>query len=118
MFKAIFLLKRKPGTSFEEFKEYYESTHRKLGERALPTAKKYIRRFLTPYPEQETVERPETEFDVITEIWFEDKDAFESAVTALAAPNLQAEIVEDESRFMDRSKISLFTVEEFESTID
>lgn len=117
MFKAIFLLKRKPGMTFEDFKSYYETTHARLGERVLPSAERYFRRYLMPFPEPEGGVRPETAYDVITEIWFKDRATFEAAVAALGEPEIQREIVEDEERLMDRSKIHLFTVEEWESDL-
>jgi uncharacterized protein (TIGR02118 family) len=115
MFKAVFLLKRKPGTTMEEFREYYETSHRKLGERVLPTAQRYVRRYLTPFSPDPGAPPQEPEFDVITEIWFEDRAAFETAIASLGEPSTAREIMEDEARFMDRSRIRLFTVEECES---
>ena len=117
MLKAVFLLKRKPGMTFEEFKSYYETTHALLGERVLPTAVRYIRRYLVPYPDSEDGSRVDTDYDVITEIWFKNRADFDAAITMLAEPNIQKEIAEDEERLMDRSKIQLFTVEEYESDL-
>lgn len=113
-FKAVFLLKRRPGMSFDDFVAYYESTHARLGERVLPTAQRYVRRYLTPFPPS-SGEPAEQEFDVITEIWFEDRAAFEAAVARLQDPATAAEIAADEERLFDRSSIRLFTVEERES---
>ena len=36
MFKTVCLLKRKDGMSLEEFRDYYENHHRKIGEKVLP----------------------------------------------------------------------------------
>ena len=118
MFKSVFLLKRKPGTTMEEFKAYYETTHRLLGERVLPTAQRYVRRYLTPFSPDPGALAEEPEFDVITEVWFEDRAAFDAAVASLGEPATAQEIMEDEARFMDRSRIRLFTIEECESVID
>jgi len=117
MFKAVFLLKRKPGTTMEEFRTYYETSHRKLGERVLPTAERYFRRYLTPFSADNSPAADEQEFDVITEVWFKDKATFEAAIASLGKPGTSEEIVEDELRFMDRSKIRLFTVDECESDL-
>lgn len=115
MFKAVFLLKRKPGTTMEEFRAYYETSHRLLGERVLPTAERYFRRYLTPFSPDPGAPAQEQEFDVITEIWFKDRATFDAAMASLGDPSTAQEIMEDEARFMDRSRIRLFTVEECES---
>ena len=54
MFKQVVLLKRRPGMTTEEFKHYYENYHSKLHERVgkgepfMPTAQRYVRRYITP----------------------------------------------------------------------
>ena len=86
MFKAVVLLKRKAGMTFEDFVNYYESTHAKLGERVVPTAERYIRRYLTPYPTPEPEQGQEPDYDAITEIWFKDRATFEAAMSSLDDP--------------------------------
>jgi hypothetical protein len=118
MFKAVCLLKRRPGMSFDEFVSYYESNHRKLGEKWVPTQTRYIRRYLRPVGKNPiTGEAPVTEYDVLTEMWFETREAFEAAMTALSNPEASAEIAADEDKLFDRSKICLCTVEECESQL-
>lgn len=107
------LLKRRPGMSFEEFVAYYESTHAKLGVRALPTAQRYFRRFLTPYPDASI----ETDVDVITEIWFKDRATLDAAMAHLQDQVLAQEIAADEERLFDRSKMRFFVVDERESVL-
>jgi uncharacterized protein (TIGR02118 family) len=116
MFKMVCLLKRRPGMSLEEFKSYYESTHRKIGEKYLPTCARYVRRYLTPFGANPvTGEAARPEYDVLTEIWFESREAFDAAMASLADPEVAREIAEDEERLFDRSKICLCTIEEHES---
>ena len=51
MFKTVGLLKRRPGMSVEDFRSYYESNHRVIGEKYLTgNAVRYVRRFLDPAP--------------------------------------------------------------------
>ena len=46
MIKLISPMKRRPGISIEEFREYYEKKHRVIGEKYLTGfATKYMRRF-------------------------------------------------------------------------
>ena len=62
MFKMIGLLKRRPGMSSGEFRAYYESTHRRIGEKYLRKyACNYMRRYLTPFPNPLTGETPEAQ---------------------------------------------------------
>jgi uncharacterized protein (TIGR02118 family) len=118
MFKAVCLLKRRPGMSFEDFVNYYESNHRKLGEKWVPTQTRYVRRYLRPVAKNPiTGEVPATEYDVLTEIWFKSREDFDAAMAALAAPEAAAEIAEDEEKLFDRSRICLCTIEEHESIL-
>ncbi len=119
MIKMVTLLKRKPGMSMEEFIRYYESNHRKIGEKYLrPHAAKYIRRFLHPLPESIVPEAPpEKPYDVVMEIWFENREKMEAAFADLMTEEAQAEIVEDESKLFDRDRIYSSIVEEFESDL-
>jgi hypothetical protein len=118
MFKAVCLLKRRASMSFEEFQSYYENHHRKLGEKWVPTQVKYVRRYLHPVGRNPiTGEAPATEYDVLTEMWFENRAAFEAAMEALGAPDASAEIAADEEQLFDRSKICLCEIEECESDL-
>ena len=116
MFKIITLLKRRPGMSMAEFIDYYDKSHRLIGEKYLGgKATRYVRRFLHPFPNPITGETPEPEFDVVMEIWFNDRASFEATMASLGAPEIAAEIAEDEEKLFDRSKNRTFWVEEHES---
>ena len=118
MFKTIGLLKRRPGMSVEEFREYYESNHRVIGEKYLKgNAERYIRRFLNPYPHPLTGEEVEPEYDVLLEIWYKDQAAFEATGAKLTTPEAAKEISEDEEKLFDRPAMRFFSVEEFESDL-
>jgi len=117
MIKVVVLLKKKSGMTDEDFVKYYESTHSKLGERVLPTAERYFRRYLTPYPTPQPEQGQESEYDAITEIWYQDRATFEASMTSLTEPVIAKEIAEDEENLFDRSKIRIFTVEEHESQL-
>lgn len=115
MFKTVVLLKRKAGMSMEDFIDYYENHHRKIGEKVLPHGIRYMRRFLRGVPNPVTGEANEPAFDVLTEMWFEDQAAFEAAMAALSEPETAAEIAEDEEKLFDRSNMHFCTIEERES---
>lgn len=51
------------------------------------------------------------DFDVITEVFYEDRDAAEATFAEMAKPELQRCRVEDEERFLDTGSIKIFVVE-------
>ena len=118
MFKTITLLKRRADLSLAEFIERYETGHATLGERLLRgSATRYVRRYLRPVPNPETGEIAEGEHDVVMEIWFADRAAWEATMARLAAPETMAEIVADEETLFDRGKSRFFLVEEHETDL-
>lgn len=118
MFKVVCLLKRKAGMTLEEFIDYYETTHVKLGLKGHPNARRYCRRFLRPFPNPVSGLAEEPEFDVITEIWFDNRHEFDLAMKNLATPDIAAAIKADEERLFERDRIRLCTVEEHESDME
>ncbi len=114
--KAIVLLKRRPDLSVAAFREIYENGHAKLGERLLTgRAVRYVRRYLNGFPDPVTGVPGEAEYDVITEMWFADEAAFESAMALLSTPEIMAEVAADEETLFDRSRNRFCTIEEHES---
>ena len=57
----------------------------------------------------------ELDFDVITELTFSSKANYEKLVAALSDPAIGDRITHDEEQFMDRSKMSVYIVEECRS---
>jgi hypothetical protein len=116
MYKLIALVKRKPGTTHEQFVDYYETSHVKFGEKyLLPDCTKYARRYITPIvspmkPDNDTG----PDFDCQVEFWFQDEAAykrFEARVAGLPEADRQA-IVQDEENFVDRDKTFRYLVDE------
>ncbi len=117
MIKMIVLLKRKPGMTTDAFRDYYESKHRLIGEKYLRDhACRYVRRYLTPLFQPEPGSGDE-EFDVVLEVWYQDRASFEAGITRLGQPEVAAEIAEDEAQFLDRSRTRFFMIEECESQL-
>jgi uncharacterized protein (TIGR02118 family) len=99
MKKLIILLARKPGTTLEQFKDYYETVHAPGARERMPALARaeYRRNFL---PES----RPGApiDFDVVTEMIFESEAEFAQMQTERAA--CAQWIADDVEKFADPSK--------------
>jgi len=120
MMKIVCLLKRKPGTTRAQFKEYYETNHAPLCEQLIPFYKDYYRSYFSEVQDYETGHldnkvETELEFDVITELTFSTKANYEKLVAALSDPRIGDRITADEENFMDSSKMSVYIVDECRS---
>jgi hypothetical protein len=116
-YKILLFMKRRPGMTLEAFQDYYENHHVPLCLKYTSGVSRYLRRFLTPQPNPETGATQELQFDVITELWFEDEAVFRGTVQYLATSIMPDEIVEDEKRLFDRPLMRMATVVECESTL-
>ena len=119
MIKTVGLLKRRRGMSVEEFRDYYETTHRVIGEKYLGGhACRYMRRFLNPASDPDAATfGDQGDFDVILEIWYPDKATYEAVRERLAAPGAAAEVLADELKLFDRDRNRFFTLTEAESEL-
>lgn len=122
MFKVVALLKRRDGMSRQEFIDYYETSHAKIGEKYLAgNAVKYIRRFFSPLPHPlehplETV-ADDQDYDAIMEMWFEDQAQWEAAMAVFADPHVANLVIEDEAQLFQRDRIRMYRVEEYETDV-
>lgn len=109
MVKGIALLKRKPGLSPEEFRRHYEEVHAPLIRKLAPSIGKYVRNYVIarPFPPASG----ETEFDCVTEQWFENMEGFQEMIDAMAGEAGRA-IRADERTFLDRGRTVYVLVEE------
>lgn len=117
MIKLVFFLKRRPGLSVEEFQALYESRHARLGEKHVPNAARYVRRYLDPVQELFTGALIEPDHDVLTELWFATEADHDAAMANLARPEVVAEIVADEETLFDRSRHRVYRVRECDSPV-
>src|SRR6266436_4125654 len=84
------------------------STLSVLGLAPVPTV--YKRRYLVG--ERLTAEGGEVDFDVMTELVFADRLAFDAWMAELAKPGVGAHIVEDEEKFLNRARTRAYVIEE------
>lgn len=114
MYKSVAFFKRKDGLTHEEFKEYYERYHVPLKTELLklPGLSRYVRRYLTPLTDPITDDMRLSGFDVITEVWFEDKASFDHYRAISLEPEYRRLTAEDEDKFLDRDHMYFHTVDE------
>jgi|HubBroStandDraft_1064217.scaffolds.fasta_scaffold00395_3 uncharacterized protein (TIGR02118 family) len=117
VYKILLFMKRRPGMTMAAFQDYYENHHAPLALKSAAQLCRYVRRYLVPQPNPETGEAGELPYDVITELWFEDEAVFRGTVRYLATAAMPDEIVADEKKLFDRSKLRMATVIECESTM-
>lgn len=111
----ITLLKRRDGMRKADFIAYYEAHHRLIGEKVLRGyATRYVRRFLHP---TDGVDHNE-DADVVLEIDFPDEATRDACFAAMGDPEIMAEIIADEEKLFDRSRIRTFSVEERASVLN
>jgi len=110
--KVVMPMKRRPGMSIPEFREYYESRHRLIGEKYLKGfASKYMRRFTNPTPDRDGQLR-DPEYDVFLEIWYPDQETMDACGEVLGSPDAQREIREDEEKLFDTRFMRSYVVDE------
>ncbi|MFT4584847.1 MAG: hypothetical protein ACI915_004041 [Gammaproteobacteria bacterium] len=118
MFKVMVMIKRKPGMKMEDFIAYYENNHAPLGASKVPNLKRYVRHFIRPYGNEIYSADSESSYDVLTEIWFDDKADFERGMAYLTEPETAAIIGADEENLFDKSSIRFMLMEDHETDLD
>lgn len=112
MHKCIALLKRKPGLSRQAFIDYYETRHAVLIRELLPEIVEYRRNYIERDGLFEFGGAAPIDFDVITEIWLEDRAAYDRFIARATEPEIARRIAEDEENVFDRSASRMMVVEE------
>jgi hypothetical protein len=108
MFKVLWLLKRKPGISFEQFRDHYENTHSVLG-------KKYFGHLMLSY-ERHYDRAKEADgkyaayglassgYDCVAEWGLRDEAAFGEFLAIMADPATAKIFKDDELNFLDSAE--------------
>ena len=117
MIKLIMPMKKRPGLTTAEFRDYYEAKHRRIGEKYLKGfATHYVRRYLSALPDR-SGDLKDPEYDVVLEIWYPDEATFQACAAKLAEPAAAKEIREDEERIFDTQFMRSYIVEEIASDL-
>jgi hypothetical protein len=114
LLKVMLLLKRHPSLSMAEFMERYESVHVPAVLKNATKLRGYERHYL--HPGRHVMfgdEVAEPEYDVLTELWYDDMAAFDEQQDWLRShPDRVAAVIEDEESLFDRSKSRLAFLDE------
>ena len=103
MFRVLSFLTKKEGLEMQAFIDYYENRHVPLICSLAPTPVVYKRRYFVR-GEPLTKEGGAVDFDVVTEQGFADQAAFFAWMAELSRPGVGAQVVADETMFLDRSR--------------
>jgi ketosteroid isomerase-like protein len=114
LLKVMLLLKRHPSLSMAEFVERYESMHVPAVMKNATKLRHYERHYL--HPGRHVIfgdEVAEPEYDVLTELWYDDMAALDEQQDWLRShPDRVAAVIEDEGSLFDRTKSRLAFVED------
>jgi uncharacterized protein (TIGR02118 family) len=105
MLKLIALISRKSGLTDEEFYKYWKEEHGPLAAKTIPGLRKYIQNHLVRLP------GIKYDGDGFVELWFDNLEAYEKFLTWRQSGGAKV-LLDDEDKFMDRSKIVRYVVEE------
>lgn len=113
MFKTAIFLWRRPDLTPAAFRDRYERVHAVLGARVLAGwAVRYVRRYLEPLGQADPA-MP----DVLMEIWYPDRAAYDACMAALSEPAVAVEIAADEAEMFEPGRMRVFAVDECESAL-
>ncbi len=116
MIKIMWLLKRKPGITFEEFQDHYEKSHSELGKEYFGhLIKRYRRNYndrrildTTPPSVAVMMVAKQWDYDCITEWEFEDEAALAEVMRLVTDPEISRIHMEDEEHFLDLNSVRYF----------
>lgn len=109
MFKVVFLVVRKDGTTVEQYRDHSTGTHAPLVQR-IPGLQRYVVNYAEPPGEGS----PPPPFDGMVELWFESGQAF---TDAMASSEGQAAVA-DQPRFLEPERTVMLVVDELVLTQD
>ena len=116
MLKLTFLMKRKPGMSFADFRDYYESRHAPMAAELCPNLVRYTRTYITDsMPLSRRADLSELDFDCITQCWYDVEGSWEERSKDLLPPDVFKRMAADEENFLDRTRTRLLLTDEEES---
>jgi hypothetical protein len=122
MFKVVMLIKKRPDLTREQFIDYYDNTHVPFMHRVLSKgAAVHRRNFIIKSDAQQQVnhrnlaEPAEDDYDVISEVMYEDRETAESVIRDFEDEAVRLECEADEANFIMPGSIRRYIVEVHET---
>lgn len=117
MVKLVFVLRRRPELSREEFQAYWREKHAPLvaSHGASLGLKRYVQTHTLDSPLNDLLQASRggpAEYDGVAELWWESAEAFGAAAASPAGMQAAAELLEDEAKFIDLANSPLWLAEE------
>jgi uncharacterized protein (TIGR02118 family) len=117
MIKVVMAIRRRDDVASEDFHRYWREEHGPLARRLLQplNLRRYVQTHTldTDLNAQLAGARGTVEaFDGVAELWWDSLDALLAALGSEDGQRANAELAEDEARFIDLEKSSLFLTEE------
>jgi len=103
--KTLALIKRRPGSDRDAFREHYETVHAPLALPLLDGIQRYVRYHVC------SNRVGDFQFDVLSAFWYRDRAATDEVFSRLASAEGEA-ILADELTFMDKPANRFFAVSE------
>ena len=115
MYRTIWLVKRKPGLTPQQFREHYETRHRPLGEKLINGyGLSYERYYLHPMGSEDA----EPIYDAVMQLCFPDRAAYDHCTFAVQNNAETANrLAEDELKFLDREACVHFEAQDSSSSL-
>ena len=119
MIRLIFVLRRKPSMSREQFQKYWNEVHGPLVAKHVTTLNilRYVQDHTLDDPtnEQMAHERGgmEAPYDGVAELWWTTREALATSFASPAGQSAAKELVEDEARFIDLPRSPLWLAYEY-----
>jgi hypothetical protein len=107
MVRILWLLKRKPGISFDQFRSHYETSHAALGQRYFGHLLLGYRRNYDLGVDGTFPGPPSPGYDCITEWTLRDAAALDEIFRLLVDPEIAPVFREDEAKFLDSTQTRL-----------
>jgi len=106
MIKLMALLFKKPGLTDEEFQRYWKEKHGALVKKIIPGLRKYTQNHFLKLPGLKY------EGDGFVELWFDDLETVKKYLAWRQTDGGRV-LLDDEDKFVDRSKTVRYVVEEY-----
>jgi hypothetical protein len=115
MFRVLAFLSKRADIDTDEFIDYYERRHVPLICSLAPAPAVYNRRYIR-HDDRLTTDGGTVDFDVVVELAFADRAAFQAWMARLSGPGAGDLVGADEAKFLDRSRTRAYVVEEHVTT--